>query len=541
MHTGGEAYDGVLLLLLPVTMYGTVYGKQTWIRVLGALAFMALAYATLVGFTRTTYAAFVLAFACFGILTLRSRLQSGLVLPLPIGSFLGALILCAVTALLAFRLAGSYGLASFAGLILLAYASVFVILAGVGVAKYAPPLIAIVLTLLAVNAHFSSRWAEPSIAGALFLWMALGGTYLVARNLFEKIQRLPQLDRLLVVGGITMLPVFLAFALGGYQMDDRLSRVSGDMETRQEHWRDVISSAKSGALTSWFGNGLGTFPGNYIAAHSDQVQAVGSFGVVSEGGREVLRLGGGSDLTIGQRLTVKPDTEYTLTALVKAEKAGRITVALCERNMIYASNFMPRCRNAAIKIEPTDGEFELYSAQINSGSVGARSPSHRWPTLLALGYSGAGTIVEIDSIALEYDNYNLLRNGAFADGLDYWFYYNDFSHLPWHVKNLFLQVWFETGWVGVGLFIILVGMLVRANFKRHAYDSFIPVYTTGVVTICLFGLFGSPLDSARVSWLFYFFLCAALAKLRVGDKPHAAGAATVKPQARGLQHPPFVK
>ena len=182
-----------------------------------------------------------------------------------------------------------------------------------------------------------------------------------------------------------------------------------------------------------------------------------------------------------------------------------------------------------MKIDPTDGEFELYSAHINSGSVGARSPLRRWPTLLTLGYSGADTVIEIDSIALEYDNYNMLRNGTFADGLDYWFYYNDFSHLPWHVKNTFLQVWFETGWFGLGFFIVLVGMAVRANFKQHAYVSLMPVYTTGVVTICVFGLFGSPLDSARVSWLFYFFLCAGLAKLRVGYKPHEADAAKVRP------------
>jgi hypothetical protein len=244
---------------------------------------------------------------------------------------------------------------------------------------------------------------------------------------------------------------------------------------------------------------------------------------------------------MGQRLTVKPDVEYTLNVLLKAEKSGRLTFALCERNLIYAGNFIPRCTYAAIAIEPTDGKFELYTTQIASGSVGARGPSRRWPTLLALGYSGAGTVVEIDSIALEYEDYNMLRNGTFSDGLDYWFHYNDFSHLPWHVKNTFLQVWFETGWFGLGLFMILVGMLLRANFKRHAYDSLVTVYTTGVVIICVFGIFASPLDSARVSWMFYFFLCAGLAKLRLGQKTPMAGAARERLLAHGLQQLPSLK
>jgi hypothetical protein len=76
--------------------------------------------------------------------------------------------------------------------------------------------------------------------------------------------------------------------------------------------------------------------------------------------------------------------------------------------------------------------------------------------------------------------------------------------------------WFESGWLVLGLFLALLVFLVRANFEPRAHDSLVPVYTTGVITLCLFGLFGSPLDSARVSWMFYFLLGAGLAKLRVG-------------------------
>ena len=96
--------------------------------------------------------------------------------------------------------------------------------------------------------------------------------------------------------------------------------------------------------------------------------------------------------------------------------------------------------------------------------------------------------------------------------------------MPWHVKKTFLQVWFESGWLGLGLFVTLLALLMHTNLERHAPDSLVPVYTTGVLTVCTFGLFGSPLDSARVSWMFYFFLAAGLASLggrtvtRAGEK-----------------------
>ena len=35
-------------------------------------------------------------------------------------------------------------------------------------------------------------------------------------------------------------------------------------------------------------------------------------------------------------------------------------------------------------------------------------------------------------------------------------------------------------------------------------------FATGIIAIGVFGVFGSPLDSSRVSWLFYFYLFVSL-------------------------------
>ena len=223
MHTGGEAIDGVLLLLLPATLYGVVYGRATWMRLLGAAGFMALAYVTLVGFTRATYAAFVIGLACYGALTLWSRRTSGLSLPIPLTLLSGSLAAGVVAAVMAYRFAGSYGLASYGALLLLAYAANREKLPGWG--RHVVTVLVVVLVALAVNAHFSGRWVEPSFIRAVLMAGGLVASFVLACKLFRESGQASEINRLFVLGSGLVLPVILAFALGGYQINDRATRV----------------------------------------------------------------------------------------------------------------------------------------------------------------------------------------------------------------------------------------------------------------------------------------------------------------------------
>ncbi len=516
MHTGGEVIDGVLLLLLPITCYGIAYGKKVWLRSLAVLAFLALAYVTLVGFTRATYAAFAISLALYAVLSLWSRYRLGLSPLLPLARLIATLGVELVAAVIAFKAAGSVGLACFGALLLLAYGDKLVL--RVGRHRYVATAIAVLLVGVAVSAHFSSRWAEPSLIAAVFMSGGLGLGYFLFLLLLRETGELTVFNRLLLVGATFALPAIAAFALGGSQINARVSHVASDLETRQNHWANVQSSSGDGVFVGLFGNGVGSFPTRYIDAHSQRVRDVGSFSVIRDKHRVMLQLGGGHDLTVGQRLAIQPYTTYTVALHLRAEQAGRVTVALCERNLIFASNFMPRCVRESISFTKTKKAVEDYSLEINSGQVGERGALWRWPTVLTIHYGTADTLLEIDSIEISANGFNLLRNSSFKSGLDYWFYYNDFSHLPWHVKNTFLQVWFESGWLGLGLFLVLLGLVLRSNYFHHSLDSLAPVYTTGVIAVCVFGLFGSPLDSARVSWMFYFFLFSSLSQLKLNRR-----------------------
>lgn len=513
MHTGGEAFDGVVLLLLPPALYGVIYGRSIWLRTMAATSLVVLAYVTLVGFTRATYATFAIVLLLYVSLTLWSRRHNRLPLPFPLGALglsLGVGILAAV---LCYRFAGSYGLGSYGALLIVAYGKARLRLPSW--TRHSATVLALLLIAFALNAHMSSRWVESSFLGVLLLTSALVASYVSALSLFEKTVDSTHVDMLLLLAGLILLPAVIAFALGGYQIEDRVSRVADDLETRENHWRNVIESGGHGVWRQLFGNGVGSFPANYIGRYPDLVKDVGSYSVVRSQNRDVLRLGGGQDLALGQRVSIDPYTNYTVNVHLRAEQAARLVIRLCERNLIYASNFKPRCVAGSMGFEATENAFEKYSIELNSATVGERASLWRWPTVMTIGYDRPDTVFEIDAIDLSADGFNTLRNGSFKRGLDYWFPYNDFAHLPWHIKNTFLQVWYESGWLGLMLFLCMVVMLVRKNLQRHSHDSLLPVYTTGVLAICVFGLFGSPLDSARVSWIFYFFLAAGLAGLRV--------------------------
>ena len=71
-------------------------------------------------------------------------------------------------------------------------------------------------------------------------------------------------------------------------------------------------------------------------------------------------------------MSVEPINKHTANVHLRAEQAGCFEISLCERNVIYASNFIPRCVRDLIHFEATDGAFEERTLEINSGLVRLR-------------------------------------------------------------------------------------------------------------------------------------------------------------------------
>jgi len=221
-------------------------------------------------------------------------------------------------------------------------------------------------------------------------------------------------------------------------------------------------------------------------------------------------MGPGEDLAFGQRVSVRPDTVYKLRVKIRAEGKGRIAVFLCERNLIFASNFMANCNASSIRFNEVGGGFIEYSGELNSGQVGQRHWLFRWPTTLYLKNFSKDVLVDIEDVYFGVQGTQLLKNSMFSNGTDSWFFYNDFAHLPWHMKNTYLQSWYNYGWFGLVLFLAMVAATIIVAVKRQGNIALPVAFASGIVAVGVFGVFGSPLDSSRVSWLFYFYIFASL-------------------------------
>jgi hypothetical protein len=509
MHTGGEVIDGTVALLLPLQLYGVLYWRRWPARAAAALGATALCYCTLVGFTRATYAAVAFAVVVYlGWEALRHRrsLFTGR------GAFatvIAALVLAMLAAPVAYRLAGSYGLASFGGLQVVAFMAWRFRHRSSGPVAVGLVLAALAIVFFAIRAHYTSRWVEASPAAAAGLALVLLAAGIATLLASSRLHGWGEPSRLIALAAIVVGPAILAFGLGGTQINSRMELVGRDFGGRMEHWSRVVESGGTDVATRLLGNGVGSFPGAYLAAYPDTVADVGSFSVYDDG-RRFLRLGAGRDLTYGQRVALAPRSDYLLEMTVRAEADSRMSVALCERNILYASNFMPRCVATRLRIPATEGQFVPMIAALTTQRIGDGSFLAHWPTMLSLRGDGRGSTLDIGDVVLTGGDSKPLRNADFTAGTDAWYFFNDYAHLPWHIKNTWLHFWFETGWLGLTAISIAVVLALLRALLAPRREPLLPALATSVATLGVVGLFGTPMDSARVGWLFFFALFVIL-------------------------------
>jgi hypothetical protein len=147
---------------------------------------------------------------------------------------------------------------------------------------------------------------------------------------------------------------------------------------------------------------------------------------------------------------------------------------------------------------------------VNSGNLGAGPWLARRTVKFVVENTSNETAVDIDNVQLtDRRGINLLANGDFSRGSTYWFF-SSFDHLNWHVKNIFVQLYFEQGWLGLVLFSLLaLTSIVSLWSVANRGEIIFLVPLASLVALLSVGLFGSPLDTPRLDFLFYFIILAA--------------------------------
>ena len=322
-------------------------------------------------------------------------------------------------------------------------------------------------------------------------------------------QRAWNVKRSAVAGVLALasLGVMVPIMISPY-MQSRIAGAQGEAGVRTSHWARAIDMMDTQLTTTLFGMGLGSFPRTFLML--SRPDATATFSYTSESGNSFVRLGSGKPLYFGQRVPVEAGKNYTLAVDLRSSRpSARLGASLCEKS--EQNSF--RCKVTGFQVQETGAKWQHHEVTFNSDDVGsAWGPLHlRRPVFLAFSNSERDTVFDLDNVRLlDESKRDLIANGDFSRGGARWFFAAD-DHVPWHIFNLWVEILFEQGWLGM----LAITLAIVAAFKRLAGrvwqgDVFAGTLLAGMSGFLLVGLTESLFDGPRVTTLFFLILFAAL-------------------------------
>lgn len=322
-----------------------------------------------------------------------------------------------------------------------------------------------------------------------------------------------------VTGGMLMALTVVGVFSGGEYISERFSTGREDMAGRLQHWRQGMNMLSDDS-ESWLGKGLGRYPASYYM-DGPRGERVGDYRLVTDeqgaflalsGGLHSLR--GGSLLRVSQRVPV-PRGATTLSADVKLVKDVGLAFEVCPKHLLFTDY---DCLNAVIHVKAGSESWQHIELPMTGPALSLGD----WYAPKLLVFSAAvttnGGVVAMDNLHLrDAGGAELLSNGDFSLGLAHWFMSSDRNHLPWHIKNMLLNVMFDQGLLGLLLFSALAAVALWRLGAGAAKDHpLAPAIVGAVIGFGVVGLFDSLLDVPRVAFLFYLLLLAAMDKTNLG-------------------------
>lgn len=323
------------------------------------------------------------------------------------------------------------------------------------------------------------------------------------------------------IGILALMAAGLLAGIGGGYFQQRMAQSGGDWQIRMDHWKQAIAMMDGGPMTQLFGMGLGSFPRVFLE-RGPLDQQMATYGFLTENGNTWLRLGSGETLYYAQRVAVqaghhyrlevdarvggirhdaKPKPEPTPDIAAVQATAASFATPVCEKQLLNSR----RC--VWLKHEVADdGRWHRLTRDFDSGVVGVESGLQRPPVEMFLYYPGTSGHLDVDNVRLlDEHGDNLIGNGGFTWGGDYWFF-KTHSHLPWHIKNVWVHVLFEQGWVGLLLFAaLIVTALVRLARTAWTGEPLAWVWLASLLGLLTVGMFDSLLDTPRLATLLIAF------------------------------------
>jgi VanZ family protein len=309
---------------------------------------------------------------------------------------------------------------------------------------------------------------------------------------------------LLVITLLMALPV-----LRGSIIQHRFGVIDQDRNSRIYHWHDALAMRDYDIVTTLFGMGLGSYPRTFFWLNTENTHPA-TYEIASENGNNYLRLRGGDLLFMGQYLAIEPHTPYRLLLDIRGEtdKMG-LSTSLCEKSVQYSL----RCSWVGTRTT-RKRDWEHVEQVINSNDVGERVAGGLLKRPIQLTFyngNGASKLLDVDNVQLlDKSGTNLLTNGDFTRGSDFWFFAAE-KHNPWHIFNFWVHLIFDQGWLGVSAFFLLFANAIynccRQLLRQNVFSAILLSSFSGFMVV---GFVDSPFDAPRLTLLFFLLLFFAL-------------------------------
>jgi len=303
-----------------------------------------------------------------------------------------------------------------------------------------------------------------------------------------------------LAAGLVAWPV-----LSGKFSQSRLATIQADIGVRTAHWQDALDIL-SQAGNPLLGAGAGTFPAAFYWYSSAPARPA-AYAFAVEADNVFLRLGGGESLYFEQVVSIEPGRTYRMQMdLRTSAKSAALTVPVCEKALLYSFT----CAWNTHKFSSEDGQWRRHEIAIQTDHFGPPGSLLQRPVKLSMFNQDKAVLIDVDNVALlDETGRNLVRNGDFSNGMQRWFFSTD-SHLAWHVKNLFIHVLFEQGWIGLVAFGLLLAAAGLTLLKRAGHDAMALTLFISLASFLIVGLVDSLIDEPRLDFLFFWLLAIAL-------------------------------
>jgi hypothetical protein len=328
-----------------------------------------------------------------------------------------------------------------------------------------------------------------------------------------------------------LLASLLAAIGGGAYLRDRVSTWQEDLQSRFLHWEKGLAMLET-PQQILLGKGLGRYPASNFLAELGTFNT-GDYRVRSDAGRPYLALAGGRHqiswgefLRVSQRIDA-PKGQVLLTALVRTRSEVALHAEICEKQLLYDA----RCMVKSVKVKPLGGAWQQVALPLGEApEMGGKWYAPRF-IVFSVGIGSSGGLADVGAMNLiDASGRSLLSNGDFSGQMAHWFFSSDRYHLPWHLKNAGLHVFFEQGAIGLALLAALLSLalwrLIGGRGRNHVLA---PALAASIAGFFVVGLFDSLLDAPRIAFMFYGLLAISLG---LRGLPLSAEAAGLRPPGR---------